>query len=143
MTEYTRQRRDRRHPRGRARAVRGLSRRVLAQRSIASAPIRPSSSTALTEAGFLAALIPEEYGGSGLTDASAIAILEEVQAAGCNGAACHAQMYMMGTVLRHGNAAQKQRYLPKIASGELRLQAFGVTEPTWHRYAGAAHHRGA
>jgi alkylation response protein AidB-like acyl-CoA dehydrogenase len=85
---------------------------------------------ALTEAGFLAALIPEEYGGSGLTMSSAIAIMEEIHAAGCNGAACHAQMYTMGTVLRHGNAEQKQRYLPKIASGELRLQAFGVTEPT-------------
>ena len=85
---------------------------------------------ALTQAGFLAALIPEEYGGSGLTMSSAIAIMEEIQAAGCNGAACHAQMYTMGTVLRHGNADQKQRYLPKIATGELRLQAFGVTEPT-------------
>src|SRR3954462_14982814 len=85
---------------------------------------------ALTQAGFLAALIPEEYGGSGLTMSSAIAIMEEIQAAGCNGAACHAQMYTMGTVLRHGSADQKQRYLPKIASGELRLQAFGVTEPT-------------
>jgi acyl-CoA dehydrogenase len=85
---------------------------------------------ALTEAGFLAALIPEEYGGSGLTMSSAITIMEEIQAAGCNGAACHAQMYTMGTVLRHGNADQKQRYLPKIATGELRLQAFGVTEPT-------------
>jgi acyl-CoA dehydrogenase len=85
---------------------------------------------ALTEAGFLAALIPEEYGGSGLTMTAAAAIMEEIQAAGCNGAACHAQMYTMGTVLRHGNAEQKQRYLPKIASGELRLQAFGVTEPT-------------
>jgi len=85
---------------------------------------------ALTEGGFLAALIPEEYGGSGLTMSSAIAIMEEIQAAGCNGAACHAQMYTMGTVLRHGSPEQKQRYLPKIASGELRLQAFGVTEPT-------------
>ncbi len=85
---------------------------------------------ALTEAGFLAALIPEEYGGSGLTMSAAIAIMEEIQASGCNGAACHAQMYTMGTVLRHGNADQKARYLPKIASGELRLQAFGVTEPT-------------
>src|SRR5213075_511635 len=85
---------------------------------------------ALTEAGFLAALIPEEYGGSGLTISSAVAIMEEIHAAGCNGAACHAQMYVMGTVLRHGNADQKQRYLPLIASGELRLQAFGVTEPT-------------
>jgi len=85
---------------------------------------------ALTKAGFLAALIPEEYGGSGLTMSSAIAIMEEIQAAGCNGAACHAQMYTMGTLLRHGNAEQKSRYLPKIANGELRLQAFGVTEPT-------------
>jgi alkylation response protein AidB-like acyl-CoA dehydrogenase len=86
--------------------------------------------TALTEAGFLAALIPEDYGGSGLTMTAAAAIMEEIHASGCNGAACHAQMYTMGTVLRHGNAEQKQRYLPKIASGELRLQAFGVTEPT-------------
>jgi len=85
---------------------------------------------ALTEAGFLAALIPEDYGGSGLTMSAAAAIMEEIHATGCNGAACHAQMYTMGTVLRHGNAEQKQRYLPKIASGELRLQAFGVTEPT-------------
>ena len=85
---------------------------------------------ALTEAGYLAALIPEEYGGSGLGLSAAAAILEEVHAAGCNGAACHAQMYTMGTILRHGSDAQKQRYLPKIASGELRLQAFGVTEPT-------------
>ncbi len=85
---------------------------------------------ALTEAGYLAALIPEEYGGSGLGIGAACAILEEVHAAGCNGAACHAQMYIMGTILRHGSDAQKQRYLPKIASGELRLQAFGVTEPT-------------
>ena len=85
---------------------------------------------ALTKAGFLAALIPEEYGGSGLTMTAAAAIMEEIQASGCNGAACHAQMYTMGTVLRHGSAAQKQRYLPAIARGELRLQAFGVTEPT-------------
>jgi acyl-CoA dehydrogenase len=85
---------------------------------------------ALTKAGFLAALIPEEYGGSGLTMTAAAAIMEEIQACGCNGAACHAQMYTMGTVLRHGNAAQKTRYLPAIARGELRLQAFGVTEPT-------------
>ena len=85
---------------------------------------------ALTEAGYLAALIPEEFGGSGLTISAAAAILEEVHAAGCNGAACHAQMYTMGTILRHGNEAQKKAYLPKIASGELRLQAFGVTEPT-------------
>ena len=85
---------------------------------------------ALTEAGYLAALIPEEFGGSGLSISAAAAILEEVHASGCNGAACHAQMYTMGTILRHGNAEQKERYLPKIASGELRLQAFGVTEPT-------------
>jgi alkylation response protein AidB-like acyl-CoA dehydrogenase len=85
---------------------------------------------ALTEAGFLAALIPEEFGGSGLTMAAAAAIMEEIHASGCNGAACHAQMYTMGTVLRHGSAEQKQQYLPAIARGELRLQAFGVTEPT-------------
>src|SRR5438105_718627 len=85
---------------------------------------------ALTKAGFLAALIPEEYGGSGLSMSAAIAIMEEIQANGCNGAACHAQMYVMGTVLRHGSSEQKQKYLPAIARGELRLQAFGVTEPT-------------
>ena len=86
--------------------------------------------TALTEAGYLGALIPEEYGGAGLTLAGAAAILETVQAEGCSGAACHAQMYIMGTILRHGSAAQKKQYLPKIATGELRLQAFGVTEPS-------------
>jgi len=85
---------------------------------------------ALTEAGYLAALIPEQYGGSGLTLVEATAIMEEIHACGCNGAACHAQMYTMGTLLRHGSDAQKQRWLPAIASGELRLQAFGVTEPT-------------
>ena len=85
---------------------------------------------ALTQAGYLAVLIPEQYGGSGLGLAAAAAILETVQAEGCNGSACHAQMYTMGTILRHGSDAQKERYLPKIASGELRLQAFGVTEPT-------------
>ncbi|CDX13272.1 acyl-CoA dehydrogenase [Mesorhizobium plurifarium] len=85
---------------------------------------------ALTEAGWLSILIPEEYGGSGLPLSAAAAVLEEIQRAGCNGGACHAQMYTMGTLLRHGSAAQKQRYLPKIATGELRLQAFGVTEPT-------------
>ncbi|MGB7079642.1 MAG: acyl-CoA dehydrogenase family protein [Xanthobacteraceae bacterium] len=85
---------------------------------------------ALTKAGFLAALIPEEYGGSGLTMTAAAAIMEEIQSSGCNGAACHAQMYTMGTLLRHGSAEQKKRYLPGIARGELRLQAFGVTEPT-------------
>ncbi len=84
---------------------------------------------ALTEAGYLSVLIPEEYGGSGLGISAAAAILETVQAEGCNGGACHAQMYTMGTILRHGSAEQKQRYLPKIATGELRLQAFGVTEP--------------
>jgi acyl-CoA dehydrogenase len=86
--------------------------------------------TALSEAGYLAALIPEEYGGAGLPISGAAAILEEIQAQGCNGGACHAQMYIMGTLLRHGSDAQKAEYLPKIATGELRLQAFGVTEPT-------------
>lgn len=85
---------------------------------------------ALTEAGFLAALIPEQYGGSGLPLRAAAVIMEEICAAGCHAAAGHAQMYIMGTVLRHGSAQQKQRYLPAIASGKLRLQAFGVTEPT-------------
>lgn len=85
---------------------------------------------ALTQAGFLSALIPEEYGGSGLGLGAATAILEEIHRSGCNGGACHAQMYTMGTILKHGSEAQKQRYLPKVASGELRLQAFGVTEPT-------------
>ena len=85
---------------------------------------------ALTEAGFLAALIPEEYGGSGLGLRAAAAILEEVHKSGCNGAACHAQMYIMGTILRHGSDAQKAQWLPGVASGELRLQAFGVSEPT-------------
>ncbi|KMO21123.1 acyl-CoA dehydrogenase family protein [Methylobacterium platani] len=85
---------------------------------------------ALTESGYLSVLIPEEYGGSGLPLSAAAAILEEVQRSGCNGAACHAQMYTMGTVLRHGTPAQKERYLPEIAAGRLRLQAFGVTEPT-------------
>ena len=84
---------------------------------------------ALTEAGYLGALIPEAYGGSGLPISAAAAILEEVHRAGCNAAACHAQMYTMGTVLRHGSDAQKQKYLPGIAAGSLRLQAFGVTEP--------------
>ena len=84
---------------------------------------------ALTEAGYLAVLIPEDYGGSGLPLSAAAAILEEIQLQGCNGGACHAQMYIMGTLLRHGSEAQKAEYLPKIASGELRLQAFGVTEP--------------
>jgi len=85
---------------------------------------------ALTEAGYLSALIPEAYGGAGLGLSAAAAILETIQAEGCNGAACHAQMYIMGAILRHGSAAQKRDYLPGIASGALRLQAFGVTEPT-------------
>lgn len=85
---------------------------------------------ALTKAGWLAALIPEDYGGAGLPLGAAAAILEEIQRAGCNGGACHAQMYTMGTLLRHGNAAQKQQVLPRLARGELRLQAFGVTEPS-------------
>jgi acyl-CoA dehydrogenase len=85
---------------------------------------------AVTDAGYLSALIPEEYGGSGLPLTAAAAIVEEIQRAGCNGAACHAQMYIMGALLRHGNDAQKRKYLPGIASGELRLQAFGVTEPS-------------
>ncbi|MFM1960798.1 MAG: hypothetical protein RL588_2315 [Pseudomonadota bacterium] len=84
---------------------------------------------ALTESGFLSVLIPEAYGGSGLGLGAAIAVLEEVHRSGCNGGASHAQMYTMGTLLKHGSEAQKQAYLPRIASGELRLQAFGVTEP--------------
>ena len=84
---------------------------------------------ALTEAGWLAALIPEAYGGSGLPLSAAAVILEEIQRNGCNGAASHAQMYIMGSLLHHGSEAQKREYLPRIASGELRLQAFGVTEP--------------
>ena len=85
---------------------------------------------ALTDAGYLGALIPEEYGGAGLPLRAASVILEEIHASGCNAGACHAQMYIMGTLLRHGSEEQKKRYLPKIAIGELRLQAFGVTEPT-------------
>ena len=85
---------------------------------------------ALTDAGFLAVLVPEEYGGSGLPISAAAAVLEEIHKSGCNGGACHAQMYIMGTVLRHGSPEQKQKFLPKIASGELRLHAFGVFEPT-------------
>jgi alkylation response protein AidB-like acyl-CoA dehydrogenase len=85
---------------------------------------------ALTRDGWLAALVPEEYGGAGLSLTAASAILEEINASGGNSGACHAQMYVMGTILRHGSEEQKQRYLPRIASGELRLQAFGVTEPT-------------
>ena len=86
--------------------------------------------TAMTEAGFLAALIPEEYGGSGLGLKAACAILEEIHLNGCNAGACHAQMYTMGTILKHGSPEQKSDWLPKVASGEIRLQAFGVTEPT-------------
>src|SRR5690349_13667983 len=86
--------------------------------------------TALTEAGWLAALIPEEFGGAGLGVSAASVILEEINASGGNAGACHAQMYTMGTLLRHGSDAQKERYLPAIAEGKLRLQAFAVTEPT-------------
>jgi acyl-CoA dehydrogenase len=85
---------------------------------------------ALAREGWLSVLIPEQFGGSGLGLSAAIAVLEEVHRSGCNGGAAHAQMYTMGTLLRHGSEEQKARYLPKIASGELRLQAFGVTEPT-------------
>ncbi|HEY9147973.1 MAG TPA: acyl-CoA dehydrogenase family protein [Gammaproteobacteria bacterium] len=85
---------------------------------------------ALTDAGYLSVLIPEAYGGSGLPLGAACAVLEEIQRSGGNGGACHAQMYTMGTLLRHGSTAQKQQYLPAIADGSLRLQAFGVTEPT-------------
>jgi alkylation response protein AidB-like acyl-CoA dehydrogenase len=85
---------------------------------------------ALTQSGFLSVLIPEQYGGSGLGLAAAAAVLEEIHRSGGNGGACHAQMYTMGTLLRHGSIEQKEYFLPKIASGELRLQAFGVTEPT-------------
>lgn len=85
---------------------------------------------ALTSDGWLSILIPEQYGGSGLPLSAAAAVLEEMQRAGCNGAACHAQIYTMGTLLRHGSEEQKSRYLPQIANGTLRLQAFGVTEPT-------------
>jgi len=83
----------------------------------------------LTGAGYLASLIPEQYGGAGLGISEAALILEEINRSGANGAACHAQMYIMGTLLRHGSEAQKQKYLPAIARGDLRLQAFGVTEP--------------
>jgi acyl-CoA dehydrogenase len=96
-----------------------------AQRAYPEAFVR-----ALTAAGYLAALIPEEYGGSGLGVTEASIILEEINRSGANGGACHAQMYTMGTLLRHGSEAQKRAFLPKIASGELRLQAFGVSEPT-------------
>ena len=85
---------------------------------------------ALTDAGYLSVLIPEQYGGADMDLAAACAILEQIQYSGANGGACHAQMYIMGTLLRHGSVEQKQKYLPDIASGALRLQAFGVTEPS-------------
>jgi alkylation response protein AidB-like acyl-CoA dehydrogenase len=85
---------------------------------------------ALTDGGYLGCLIPEEYGGSGLPLSAGCAVLETIHEMGCNAAACHAQMYTMGTVLKHGSEEQKRKYLPDIASGKLRLQAFGVTEPT-------------
>ena len=85
---------------------------------------------ALTKAGWMAALIPEEYGGSGLGLTEASVIMEEINRSGGNSGACHGQMYNMGTLLRHGSDAQKQKYLPRIAAGELRLQSMGVTEPT-------------
>lgn len=85
---------------------------------------------ALTEAGYLAILIPEQYGGAGLTLSAAAAVLEEIHRSGANGGACHAQMYLMGVILRHGTEEQKRHYLPRLASGELRMQAFGVTEPS-------------
>ena len=85
---------------------------------------------ALTKAGWLAALIPEEYGGSGLSLTAASVIMEEINRSGGNAGVCHGQMYNMGTILRHGSDAQKKKYLPKIASGALRLQSMGVTEPT-------------
>src|SRR5499427_4055092 len=85
---------------------------------------------ALTQAGYMATLIPEEYGGAGLGVTEAAVILEEIHRSGGNAAACHAQMYIMGTLLRHGSEEQKRKYLPRIARGELRLQAFGVSEPT-------------
>ena len=84
---------------------------------------------ALTQSGFLAALIPEAFGGSGLPIRAGAVILETIHERGCSAAACHAQMYTMGTILRHGSDEQKQKYLPQIAAGTLRLQAFGVTEP--------------
>src|SRR3954465_10366496 len=84
----------------------------------------------LTEAGYLSALIPEEFGGAGLAITEAAIILEEINRQGCNSGACHAQMYIMGTLLRHGSVEQKKKFLPRIAKGELRLQAFGVSEPT-------------
>src|SRR5881409_1382454 len=100
------------------------------QRKPTTTSPRSASRCGRCASGFRAALIPEQYGGSGLPMSAAAAIMEEIQASGCNGAACHAQMYTMGTLLRHGNQVQKARWLPLIAAGQLRLQAFGVTEPT-------------
>ncbi|MCC7047401.1 MAG: acyl-CoA/acyl-ACP dehydrogenase [Alphaproteobacteria bacterium] len=117
--------------------IRGLVRRICADfpgaywRDLDAREAYPTEFVAaLTRAGFLAALIPEEYGGLGLPLSAASAILEEIHASGCNAGACHAQMYIMGTLLRHGSPEQKRQYLPEIAAGRLRLQAFGVTEPT-------------
>jgi alkylation response protein AidB-like acyl-CoA dehydrogenase len=113
-------------------AVRGLCERFPGEYWRALEPDRYPEEfvAALTSDGWLAALIPEEYGGAGLSLTAASVIMEEINAAGCNSGACHAQMYVMGTILRTGSDEQKQRYLPRIATGELRLQAFGVTEPT-------------
>jgi acyl-CoA dehydrogenase len=117
--------------------VRDLVRRICADfpgrywRELEAAADYPTEFVgALSKAGLLSALIPEEYGGLGLPLRATSVILEEIHAGGCNAGACHAQMYIMGTLLRHGSAAQKQYYLPEIAAGRLRLQAFGVTEPT-------------
>src|SRR5690242_16862786 len=117
-------------------AIRESVRRICAEfpdsywREIDKASAYPQAFVdALTRSGYLAALIPEEYGGAGLGMMEASIILEEINRSPGNGLACHAQMYTMGTLLRHGNESQKRRYLPKIATGELRLQAFGVTEP--------------
>jgi acyl-CoA dehydrogenase len=117
--------------------VRDLTRRICADfpglywRELEAKEAYPAEFVAaLTKAGFLAALIPEDFGGLGLPMRAASVILEEIHASGCNAGACHAQMYIMGTLLRHGSAAQKEYYLPEIAAGRLRLQAFGVTEPT-------------
>ena len=115
------------------RAVRDLCSRFDSQywqKTDAAAAYPEAFIHALTEAGWLAALIPAEYGGGGLGIAEASVILEEINRSGANSGACHAQMYIMGTLLRHGSPQQKQRYLPKIASGELRLQSFAVTEPS-------------
>jgi acyl-CoA dehydrogenase len=115
------------------RAVRDLCGRFDSQywQKIDEAPSYPKEFIrALTEAGWLAALIPVEYDGGGLGITEASVILEEINRSGANSGACHAQMYVMGTLLRHGSPEQKQRYLPKIAAGELRLQSFAVTEPT-------------